>query len=81
MAKIAKPKMLKYPKKPKASASASVWERFDARVKEIDKENAAREARYKKELSHVHSDKKKKETLQKKYAGSLSGLAARRRKR
>ena len=32
--------MLKYPKKPKQSAPLSSWERYDARVKEVDKINA-----------------------------------------
>jgi hypothetical protein len=37
-----KPKKLKYPKKPKANASLATLERYKDRVKEIDKENAAR---------------------------------------
>lgn len=50
--------MLKYPRKPKASASVESKERFLARVKEIDKENAKRRA-----------INKKSEDLSKKIAG------------
>lgn len=35
-------KLLKYPKKPKASASAETFERYLKRCSEIDRENAAR---------------------------------------
>lgn len=55
---MAKLKMLKYPRKPKASASVESKERFLARVKEIDKENAKRRA-----------INKKSEDLSKKIAG------------
>ena len=41
---MAKLKMLKYPKKPKQSASAQSFERYLERTKEIDKENAKRKA-------------------------------------
>lgn len=41
---MAKLKMLKYPRKPKQSASVSTKERYLARVKEIDRENARRKA-------------------------------------
>ena len=37
-------KMLKYPRKPKQSASVAVKERYLDRVKEIDKENAKRKS-------------------------------------
>lgn len=53
--------MLKYPRKPKASASNQVMENYLAKVKEVDKRNAANEADYKREKS-------KKETLKKKVA-------------
>lgn len=56
-----KPKMLKYPRKPKANASTQVMENYLAKVKEIDKRNSANEADYKRE-------KAKKEQLKKKVA-------------
>lgn len=55
---MAKLKMLKLPKKPKASASVSVMENYLKRVSEVQKENRRREA-----------DNKKAETLRKKIAG------------
>lgn len=55
---MAKLKMLKYPKKPKASASLHSKENYLAKVKEIDKENAAR-----------HKDNAKSELLTKKISG------------
>lgn len=39
---MAKLKMLKYPKKPKASASLATKENYLARVREIDRENSRR---------------------------------------
>ena len=35
-------KTKKYPKRPKQSASLAVWENFNKRCAEIDKENAAK---------------------------------------
>jgi predicted Holliday junction resolvase-like endonuclease len=55
---MAKLKMIKYPKKPKQSASIETKERYLARVREIDKENAKRKA-----------ENKKSEELSKKIAG------------
>lgn len=54
---MAKFTLKKYPKAPKQSASIEVKERYLARCKEIDKENAKREA-----------EKKKSEALSKKIA-------------
>ena len=50
-------KMLKYPKKPKQSAPLSSWERYDARVKEVDKINAdkKKEAQKKSSLIKKHA--------------------------
>ena len=61
------PKALKHPKKPKASASLLVWENYDRKCKEIDKKNHARLADHKKSINGVQADKKKKESLIKKY--------------
>ena len=55
---MAKLKMIKYPKKPKTTASIESKERYLARVREIDKENAKRKA-----------ENKKSEELSKKIAG------------
>ena len=45
---MAKLKLKKYPKKPKASASVAVKERYLKRIAEIDKENRSIESRNKK---------------------------------
>lgn len=54
---MAKLKMKKLPKKPKAGASVRVLENYMRRVKEIEKENRRREA-----------ENKKQETLRRKVA-------------
>jgi hypothetical protein len=59
MAAIKKPTKLKYPKKPKASASNETMEKYLKRVNEIDKENRKREADYKSELAKREQLKKK----------------------
>lgn len=51
-------KLLKYPKKPKASASVQSMQNYLAKTKEIDKKNTARKA-----------EAKKRETLKKQIAG------------
>lgn len=51
-------KLLKYPRKPKASASVATMENYLRRVKEIDKENNRRKG-----------EAKKAETLRKKISG------------
>lgn len=61
--KPSKPKMLKLPKKPKQSSSLATWEKYDARVKEIEKENKKRDADYKKALKDYEAEKKKKADL------------------
>lgn len=56
MAKIKKPKKLKLPKRPKASASIAVMENYLRKVAEVKKENARR-------LSQYERDKKRLVTL------------------
>jgi len=46
-----KPKKLKYPRKPKATASVCTMENYLKRVKDIDKANAEREREYKKVIT------------------------------
>lgn len=55
---MAKLKMLRYGKKPKASASVSTLENYLQKCKDIDKKNAQRKA-----------ENSKKETLRKKVSG------------
>lgn len=59
MATLKKPKLLKYPKKPKASASSAQMEAYLKRIKAIDAENDSRTKSY-------TAEKKKRETLRKK---------------
>ena len=44
-------KMLKYGKKPKATASVQVLQNYIAKCKEVDKKNTARKAEAKKKLA------------------------------
>jgi hypothetical protein len=68
---MAKLKMLRYPKKPKSSASVATMERYLQKVREVDSENR-----------HRASQNKKAETLRKKIAGigSVKSSTSRRRK-
>lgn len=54
---MASKKLPKKPRKPKASASLSTWERFDGRMKD-----------WAKKVSDIKNGHKKKETLIKKYS-------------
>ncbi len=65
---MAKRKIPKAPKKPRASASLSTWERYDQRVKD-----------WHKKVSAIHHAEKKKSSLVKKYShGSHLSIAHRR---
>jgi hypothetical protein len=66
-AKPKKPKLRKYRQKPKQGAPVSSWEKYDDHVKDVDKANNKKMADYKKELRNWESEKKKKESLIKKY--------------
>lgn len=69
MAKLPKkPKPKKLPKKPKASAPYSSWEKYDAKVTEIHKDNAHKLSEWKKKCAHIKSSHSKKEALIKKHA-------------
>jgi hypothetical protein len=69
---MAKLKMLRYPKKPKASASVATMERYLDKIRDIDKENRAREA-----------TNRKQETLRNKISGigSTKSKSTKRRSR
>ena len=74
MAKIKRPKLKRYPKKPKAGASLASWERFNDMCRQYEKDNAAKLSDYNKKQGKVSSDKKRKESIIKKTSG-LHGLA------
>jgi len=86
------PKMAKYPKKPRAprkpkqSASADVWDRFNERVKsiekaykarckDVDKKNADALKVYKQKVAAIENAKRRKESLKKSADKSLKSLA------
>lgn len=50
-----KPKLKKHPKKPKASASLAAWERYDAKCRQIEKDNKHAEATYNAAVKKKHS--------------------------
>ena len=52
-------KKLKYPKRPKQSSSLTVWERYEARCKEIDKINNQRMADVKKKANLINKIKRR----------------------
>lgn len=68
MARPVKPKALKMPKKPKATASVAVWERYDDKCKAVIKKNNERQKDYQKAIKSIETAKKKKELIIKKYA-------------
>jgi hypothetical protein len=67
-AKIKKPKHLKYPKKPKASAPLRSWENYDKKVKDVDKKNKDRMLEFNRKKSSHISGLKKKQNLIKKHS-------------
>lgn len=65
MAHIKKPKLLKYRKAPKKSASLTAWRNYSDHMTEVDKKNRAKIAEYEKKKTDV----KKKHTLVTKLSG------------
>lgn len=51
-------KKIKYPKRPKKSASLEVWARYNDRIKEIDKKNNERKTRASKKANLIKSVEK-----------------------
>jgi len=74
MASVKRPKMKRYPRRPKASASLEAWKRYDAKCKEVEKENSARMAKYHKDKKELETIKKHKLHLMTKTKG-LTGIA------
>lgn len=64
---IKKPKLAKYPKKPKSNTLAA-WKGFEKRCIAVDKANATKVQAYNKKISEKHQAKAIKERLQKKYS-------------
>ena len=76
-----KPKAHKLPKRPKASAGITTWERYDERVASLIRENLLRHKAWEKECKQIDADAKKKELLIKKHAGGrVAKKAAKKRK-
>jgi len=71
---VKRPTLKRYPKRPKAGAPLSSWEKYDAKCKEVEKANSTRMSEYNKLVTKHKSDKKKKEAIIKKTTG-LSGVA------
>jgi hypothetical protein len=62
--KIRKPKMRKFPKQPKASASLQTWERYRDRVSEVEKVNCKAVADFNKaKAAKVAAEKKKAQII------------------
>jgi hypothetical protein len=60
-----KPKLKSLPKRPKSSASLSTWENFKKKCDEVRKANAKALADWKKAVSNIKAESKKKESIQK----------------
>lgn len=69
MATLKKPKKLRLPKKPKATASIATMENYLKKVGEIKKMNDKRLAEFEKAKKQKIADKKKKEQLRAKISG------------
>lgn len=70
MAKLPrKPTLLKYPKKPRASSSTAVLDRYLDRVKNIDKANQQRLRDYQSAVKAYENEKKRHADLLKKISG------------
>jgi len=71
MKKPKRPKPLKLPKRPKASASVTTWGNYQKRCTAACKANKEREADYKRKVKKIEMDKKKKAQLMKKSSHSI----------
>jgi hypothetical protein len=73
--KPAKPKLKKYPKQPKSSASMDAWKNYDAKVKAIDADNNKRVAEYKKRVTAYNNEMKQREAIKNRAAKAKEKLA------
>lgn len=73
--KPAKPKLKKYPKQPKASASTEAWKNYDAKVKAIDAENNKKVSEYKKKCSAYDAEMKQRQAIKDRAAKAKQKLA------
>ena len=80
MSKVKRPSLMRYPKRPKASASLDAWKRYDERCRNCEKTNNARLSDYTKRVNGLKSAKKSKEAIQKKSLGR-TGIALSKGKR
>jgi len=71
---VKRPKMKRYPKKPKQGATLASWEKYRTKCTEVEKDNSTRMTEYNRAVAKKESDKKKKEKIIKSTTG-LSGIA------
>lgn len=65
MRKPRKPKLRKLPKKPKQSSSLEVWNRYNDRVKDVQRENNSRIAEYNKKVREWKARNNRKDQIRK----------------
>ena len=68
MSKVKRPKLSRYPKRPKASAPLSSWQRYDDRCHEVEKANNTKMSDHSKKLNGLAKNKKSKLAIIKKSA-------------
>lgn len=64
-----KPKLNSLPKRPKATAPVATWKNYEAKCKEVQKENARKLNEWKKRCNEIVSGSKEKEKIQKRTHG------------
>lgn len=75
--KPSKPKLKKYPKQPKTSASTEAWKNYENKTKAIELENDKKIAEYKKKQNAYEAELKKRESIKNKVMkakAKLSGI-------
>lgn len=60
-----KPKALKYPKRPKSTASLETWQNYVKKCDEIDKRNRERLRDWERKVKEIESREKKRQSLMK----------------
>ena len=73
--KPSKPKLKKYPKTPRETASIEVWKNYDAKTKAIDTENNKKVAEYKKKLTAYENEVKQRKAIKERAAKAKQKLA------
>ncbi len=74
MKKPGKPKYKKAPKTPKTTANKTTWDRYEQKLKDIEKYNNKLTVNYKKEIKKYETEVKRRDKIKEQARGGLGKI-------